>query len=186
MIKTLSAQLAYSAAVTLITLGSASPSLAQTVPCPAIQLDAGVACAGFALGIDVFPPDKRVERTFVDKDGHIVRTLSAGKGNTLVFSRFEIINSESNQCRLMSTFSLKSNGSVESISCCTDNGEQIRTATGHNVLVLFPGDTSPSNVPAAPSTNLYVGRLVFLQKGDFTAVQSFNGSVTDICAALPK
>ena len=181
MARTLIARLASSAAVTLITLGFVPASLAQTVPCPGIQLDAGIACTGFALGIDVFPPDKRVERVFLDKNGNVVRLLRAGKGNTLVFSTFEVVDATTNQCRLTKTYSLKSNGSVESIKCCTDRGEEIWTTTGHNVLILFPTDD-----PAGPSTNLYVGKLVFLfdPNSAFTTLQSFNGAVTDICAAL--
>jgi hypothetical protein len=54
------------------------------------------------------------------------------------------------------------------------------TLTGHNVLFLFPTD-----VPAGPSTTLYVGRVVFHvdTEGVFT-LQSTNGTATDICAAL--
>jgi hypothetical protein len=181
MTRTLIASLASSAAATLMTLGFVPASSAQTVPCPAIQLEAGIACNGFALGVDVFPPDNRVIRDFLDKNGNVVRQLSAGKGNLLVFSRFEVADAEAQQCRLTKTYSLRSNGSVESIKCCTDKGEQMRTATGHNVLILFPND-----VPAGPSTNLYVGRLVFLfdETTGFTTLQSFNRTVTDICAIM--
>ena len=54
------------------------------------------------------------------------------------------------------------------------------TATGHNVLILFPSD-----VPAGPSTTLYVGRVVYTigTDGVFTLV-STRGTATDICAAL--
>ena len=165
-------------AAMFITLGIAAPSLAQTQTCPAIQLDAGIACRGFALGIDVALPAHRVEKTFVDKNGNVVRILNAGQGNTLLFSKFEIVDATNNICRLISTFSLNTNGSVERIRCCTDKGEQIWTTTGHNVLILFPTDS-----PAGPSTNLYSGRLVFLQ-GATTTLQSVSGSVTDICARL--
>ena len=54
------------------------------------------------------------------------------------------------------------------------------TLTGHNVLILFPSD-----VPAGPSTTLYVGRVVFTAdvNGIFTLV-STSGTSTDLCAAL--
>jgi len=60
------------------------------------------------------------------------------------------------------------------------DGSATVTSTGHNVLILFPSD-----VPAGPSTTLYVGRVVFTvgANGVFTVV-STSGSATDICAAL--
>jgi hypothetical protein len=43
----------------------------------------------------------------------------------------------------------------------------------------------PSDVPAGPSTTLYVGRVVYTVdvNGDFTLV-STRGTATDICAEL--
>ena len=60
------------------------------------------------------------------------------------------------------------------------DGSQTVTLSGHNVLFLFPTD-----VPAGPSTTLYVGRVVFTVdvNGVFTLV-STAGTATDICAAL--
>ena len=60
------------------------------------------------------------------------------------------------------------------------DGSQTLTVTGHNVLILFPTD-----VPAGPSTTLYVGRVVFTIGVDqvFT-LKSASGKATDICAAL--
>ena len=60
------------------------------------------------------------------------------------------------------------------------DGSQRVTLTGHNVLILFPSD-----VPAGPSTTLYVGRVVFTVdvNGIFTLV-STSGTSTDLCAAL--
>jgi hypothetical protein len=175
-------RLAYSVAVSLLTLGFLPASHAQTQPCPPLQLDAGMACVGFALGIDFLPPEHRVEKTFLDKNGNLLRSFRAGQGTTFFFSRFEVIDAANNLCHLTSSISVKTNGSVESITCCTNKGEQIWTTTGHNLLILFPTD-APAGV--GPSTNLYSGRLVFFQTGDnHTTLQSFNGSATDICAAL--
>ena len=52
--------------------------------------------------------------------------------------------------------------------------------TGHNILILFPTD-----IPAGPSTTLYVGRVVFTvdANGVYT-LGSTSGRSTDICAAL--
>jgi hypothetical protein len=47
------------------------------------------------------------------------------------------------------------------------------------VLILFPTD-----VPAGPSTTLYVGRVVFTVVGDVFTLRSTSGTATDICAAL--
>jgi hypothetical protein len=60
------------------------------------------------------------------------------------------------------------------------DGSSTLLITGHNVLILFPTD-----VPAGPSTTLYVGRVVFTidSSGVFT-VQEVSGTATDICAAV--
>jgi hypothetical protein len=60
------------------------------------------------------------------------------------------------------------------------DGSQTWMMMGHNVLILFPTD-----VPAGPSTTLYVGRIVFTVdiSGVYT-LQSTNGTSVDICAAL--
>jgi hypothetical protein len=52
---------------------------------------------------------------------------------------------------------------------------------GHPVLIMFPTD-----VPAGPSTTLYVGRVVFdvdNATGVFTLKET-HGKATDLCAAL--
>ena len=79
MARTLIARLACSVAVTSITLSSVA-SFAQSVPCPEVRLDAGLACADFALGIGIFPPDKHVQRDVLNKAGNIVRQFSARTG----------------------------------------------------------------------------------------------------------
>ena len=77
------------------------------------------------------------------------------------------------------TFALRANGAVMHTVFNAD-GSQTVTATGHNVLILFPSD-----VPAGPSTTLYVGRVVYTvdEGGVFTLV-STSGTETDICFAL--
>jgi hypothetical protein len=74
---------------------------------------------------------------------------------------------------------LPSNGSVTRTTI-NDDGTTTFTTTGHNVLILFPTD-----VPAGPSTTLYVGPVVFTVDADgiFT-LQSATGKSTDICALL--
>jgi hypothetical protein len=109
-------------------------------------------------------------REFTDKDGNLVRILSAGKGFDLTFT-----NGDTDK-----TFELSSNGSVERTTINADDTLTVQS-TGHNVLILFPND-----VPAGPSTTLYVGSLVYtvdLTTGVFT-LQSTSGPTTDICALL--
>ncbi len=60
------------------------------------------------------------------------------------------------------------------------DGSYTETLTGHNVLILFPTD-----VPAGPSTTLYVGSVVFtVDLAAVFTVQRVSGKATDICAAL--
>jgi hypothetical protein len=129
---------------------------------------AGVAC-DFELLVE-FTGGNRITREFTDKDGNVVRILSAGKGFDLTFT-----NGDTDK-----TFELSSNGSVERTTINADDTLTVQS-TGHNVLILFPND-----VPAGPSTTLYVGSLVYtvdLTTGVFT-LQSTSGPTTDICALL--
>ena len=149
------------AAVALI--GLAAPSTAL-----ALDLEAGLAC-DFPLRVTIDSSTHRVYKEFYDKDGNLVRLLSAGKGNEL---SFENLSSGA-------TLSLKGKGSVEHVALHPDGTQSWRT-TGHNVLILFPTD-----VPAGPSTTLYMGRVVFTvdTSGVFT-LRSTSGKSMDICAAL--
>ena len=174
MTGTLSARIACAGAVAFFILsGSAQPIAAPAPPPPppdlVIDLPAGVACAGFGLRVEIWGNPNRVYRQFIDDNGNIVRQLSAGKGNTLAFTN--LLTGKQ--------LWLQPNGAVEHVVLNPD-GSYTSTDTGHNVLVLFPTD-----VPAGPSTTLYVGRVVFAvdTTGVFT-LQSVSGTSTDICAAL--
>jgi hypothetical protein len=167
----LSTRLACMVAVTLIALvGGAAPSLAaQSPPDATLVLDAGLACAGFDLQVDIWANPHQVLREFHDKNGNVVRMLTAGKGNTLAFTNMATGE----------TLSLKPNGSVEHRTIHPD-GSATYVVTGHNVLILCPTD-----VPAGPSTTQYVGRVVFtVDTSAVFTLQSVSGIATDICAAL--
>ena len=172
MVRTLlsSRTLVAAAAVTLMALvGLATPSAAVASPPDAVfDFPAGLAC-DFPLRLEVFASPLRVFREFRDKNGNVVRILTAGKGNTLVFTNLD--NNE--------TLTLNTHGSVEHITLNPD-GTQTQSITGHNVLTLFPTD-----VPPGPSTTLHLGRVVFIVDtlGVFT-LQSVSGRATDICAEL--
>jgi hypothetical protein len=133
-----------------------------------LVFDPGQACE-FGLKVEGSKPAEFKE--FKDKDGNLVRLLSAGKGPALSFTNL------SNKA----TLPLKANGSVTQITFGSD-GLQTWASTGHNILILFPSD-----IPAGPSTTLHVGRVVFTVdgKGVFT-VQEVSGGQIDICAALSE
>ncbi len=128
----------------------------------------GVAC-DFGLAVDLGGGGPRVEHTFTDVNGNPVRILSTGVGNQLTFTNL------SNGA----TTALSANGAVTNTVFNAD-GSQTVTLTGHNILIMFPTD-----VPAGPSTTLYVGRVVFTVDADgVTTLMSTSGRATDICAAL--
>jgi hypothetical protein len=134
-----------------------------------IDLPAGVACAGFDLRVEGMG-DKRIMREFTDRNGNVVRLLSAGKGFTLTFTNLSP-GGES--------LTLQSNGSVERTTVNSD-GTSTVVSTGHNVLILFPTD-----IPAGPSTTLYVGRIVYtVDASEVFTLQSTSGTTTDLCALL--
>jgi len=144
-------------------LGCASSAAADFT----IDFPAGLACA-FELRIDG-SGGHQVERDFFDKNGNLVRSFSAGTGSALTFTNVGT----------GATLSTKSNGAVSQVTPNPD-GSSTEVDTGHNILILFPTD-----VPAGPSTTLYVGRVVFTvdSSGNFT-LQGHSGTATDICAAL--
>jgi hypothetical protein len=146
-----------------VVLGPVSIANAATVVFPA-----GTACT-FDVSVDI-TGGSTVQRVFKDKNGNVVRMLFAGLGSQLTFT-----NVQSG-----TTLALKANGSVTQVTNNPDNTSTYVT-TGHNVLILFPTD-----VPAGPSTTLYVGQVVFTIdniSGVFT-LQRTSGKSADICAAL--
>ena len=146
-------------------LVSAQASFAAPVH---LEFPAGTACT-FGLAIDGVGGDQRTDHSFVDADGNTVRILSTGTGFQLTLTNLAS----------GATLALPANGAVADTVFNAD-GSQTVTLTGHNVLILFPSD-----VPAGPSTTLYVGRVVYTAdaNGVFTLV-STSGTATDLCAAL--
>jgi hypothetical protein len=155
------------AAAVALTAGLAASADAAVAAEHDVVFPAGVAC-DFELAVDFAGGDKRIERTFVDANGNPVRILSAGVGSQLTFTNL------SNDV----TTALRANGAVMHTVLNT-GGSRTVTLTGHNVLILFPSD-----VPAGPSTTLYVGRVVYTDVGGVFTLQSTSGRETDICAAL--
>ena len=147
--------------------------LSVAVPGPAsaagfdVVIPAGTAC-DFDLGLNV-SGGSLITREFTDSDGNLVRVLTAGRGTDLTFTNLSTD----------ATVSLKGNGSVSSTTLNPDGTSTVRS-TGHNVLILFPTD-----VPAGPSTTLYVGQVTYeVDADDVFTVTGSSGRTRDLCDEL--
>ena len=147
----------------------ALPSISAAETTPDIVLPQGLACAGFALGVSS-RGGNQVYREFPDRNGTVVRWLSAGKGAVLTFTNMTSLEE----------LAVKTGGSVTHVTINPD-GSQTWTSTGQNVVILFPSD-----VPAGPATTLYLGKVVFRIDPEtfFTELLSQSAQQVDICAAL--
>ena len=152
---------------------AAAAVISIAVPVPAFAADfdfvfpAGAAC-DFELRV-TGTGGSAITREFTDSDGNIVRTLTAGRGVDLTFTNVFTD----------ATVSLKGNGSVISTTLDPDGSSTVRS-TGHNVLVMFPTD-----VPAGPSTTLYVGRVTYDVDAQSTfTITGSSGRTRDICDEL--
>lgn len=132
-----------------------------------LDFPAGLACS-FELRIDG-TGGNQVYREFFDRNGDLVRSITAGTGSALTFTNVGT----------GSSLSTRSNGAVTQVTYNAD-GSSTFVTTGHNILILFPSD-----VPAGPTTTLYVGRVVFNADNAFNfTLLDHRGTATDICAAL--
>lgn len=160
-------RIAGAAVATAALLGLAGPAAASDPF--VLDLPAGLACADFGLRIEGFGDAKRVFKEITDKDGNVVRTLSAGTGDTLKYTNLAS----------GTTYQSKSNGAVNHTVVNAD-GSTTSVLTGHNLVILFPSD-----VPPGPSTTLHTGRVVMTvdRVGNFTILRA-TGRTLDICATL--
>jgi hypothetical protein len=164
--------LALSALAAAALVAPVQPALADDV---SFILPAGTGCE-FNLGVS-WTGGNLHTKEFVDENGNPVRILTAGKGVLLTYTNYgtkpkKPVEGES--------ITIRTDGSVTEIEVNPD-GTLTYTATGHNGLVLYPGD-----VPAGPSATQYVGKIVFTvdpATGIFTLV-STSGSAVDVCAEL--
>lgn len=152
--------------VMVAALAYSGSTFAADPPDFTLNFPGGAACA-FALQIDGWGiPDVK---QFTDKNGNVVREITAGKGSALRFTNTDD--------HLM--FSTKSNGGAIHTAYNAD-GSFTTALTGHTVLILFPTD-----IPSGPSTTLHVGRVVYKSDAAYNfEVQSVSGKQTDICAAV--
>lgn len=113
-------------------IGGGAAARAEEPPAFSVVFPAGLACPAFDLRVDGFGDGPEVFRTFSDRDGNIVRALTAGTGFALVFT-----NETTRE-----TFSSRANGAVAHTRFNPD-GSQTQVLTGHNIVILFPTDTPP-------------------------------------------
>ena len=147
-------------------LAAVSPAAAADAT---LDFPAGLACSFVELRLVISSSDQRVIREFTDKNGNVVRVLSAGKGATLTFTNLST----------GASLVVKTNGSNSKTTINAD-GTQTVVATGYNVIILFPSD-----LPAGPSTTLYVGSVTYtIDTNAVFTITKNSGTTTDICAAL--
>lgn len=157
-----------SATATVAALFVASPSMsvADTV---VEDYPAGFACRDFDLRIEIAGAPRGTSKDFYDKNGNLVRFHAAGRGNALTF-----INLNTG-----ASLPLKMNGYSVTVVFNAD-GTLRAKSLGHVVLIMWPTD-----VPAGPSTTLYVGQIVYsVDSVGIWTLESSRGNSTDICAAL--
>lgn len=160
---TLSRVLSIAVFTLIAALGPSKPVFADF----SLVLPAGIGCE-FELGIDSVGGNQ-VYNEYYDKNGNLVRSLSAGKGALLTFT-----NTGTN-----TSLTYKTGGSVTHTTYNPD-GTQTVSGTGHNAFVFFPTD-----VPAGPATILYIGRILYTVDANlvYTLVEA-KGKSIDICAEL--
>lgn len=163
--------LAFSALAGGALAAPAQPALAAD---PLI-LPVGSGCMDFNLGISSTGGNLHTQE-FVDRNGNIVRIITAGKGVLLTYTNY---GSDPDAPVAGESITFRTDGSVSN-AVVNPDGSLTFTATGHNGVVMFPTD-----VPAGPSTTQYVGRAVYTISTDgvWTLV-STSGTATDVCAAL--
>ncbi|GAA2155535.1 hypothetical protein FHX52_4041 [Humibacillus xanthopallidus] len=154
-------------AAALVVLGAMAGAGAAGASDFTVDFPVGTAC-NFPLRVDG-TGGNRIDRTFTDEAGNLVRILSTGTGFALTFTNLSTGK----------TLSLPSNGAVTRTTPLA-GGLTRNVLTGHNVLFLYPSD-----VPAGPSTTLFTGRAVFTAtpSSDYTLLET-HGTSRDLCAEL--
>jgi hypothetical protein len=124
------------------------------------------------LRITIDESVNRVVKEFHDRNGNLVRVISAGRGATETFTNV-----------LTDTaVTFKTGGSVSRTTPNPD-GTSTLTLTGHNIVIVFPTDEPPG-----PRSTLYLGKVVFTisdpVSNTFLGIQQTSGKQVDICAIL--
>ena len=153
-------------------------ALTVTPPASADEffLPKGLGCADFNLGITTTGGNLHTKE-WLDEDGNVVRSITAGKGVDLTYSN---LGTDPDNPVAGKSVTIKTAGSVTK-TVKNPDGTLTVTFSGHNGLVLFPTD-----VPAGPTTTQYIGTVVANidpETGVFTLL-STAGQQRDICAEL--
>jgi hypothetical protein len=161
---------AVTVAVACLALGIPAAGSASAAPLPPVDVTfpAGLVCS-FELRVQGTGGHQTVLERDLGNGDHL--TTSTGTGQDLTFT-----NTASGE-----QLQLPSRGSTKRTVTHADDSMTV-TLTGSNVLFLFPTD-----VPAGPSTTLYVGVLVYEDDGFANFVvdeRQTHGRTTDICAAI--
>ncbi|HEX5858097.1 MAG TPA: hypothetical protein VFY91_08320 [Microbacterium sp.] len=156
-------------AAALVTFALSATALPAHAADPFVwNFPAGDAC-DFELTVEGTPSAHPVERLHEDSEGNPVRLIQAGKGYALTFT-----NESSG-----ATFSSPSNGGATRTEFHPD-GSRTVTLTGHNLLIMFPTD-----VPAGPTTELYVGRVTIdIDTDAVFTITSSSAKTVDVCEEL--
>jgi hypothetical protein len=136
----------------------------------------GEGCEDFALRVEGTASNANI-LTFRDENGEIVRTITAGRGYTLTYSRLDA------KGNVVDSLTLKPTGSVQRVEVAPD-GTQTVVGTGTNGLILFSSDES--EIGDTPLAVQYTGRIVYTidpVTGVFTLL-SASGKELDLCEAL--
>lgn len=133
------------------------------------DLPAGIACPDFPLRVEGTGSDAKV-RTFLDRNGEVVRILQTGKGYTLTYTNLAT----------MESVTIRPTGSNRRTVVNT-NGTFTVTETGTAGIISFPLDNPPG-----PSTIQYYGRIVYTLDTDGSTLLSLKttGTSRDICEEL--
>jgi hypothetical protein len=155
-----------------LSLTVAQPSFAAAPdPEPPFKVDlpAGAGCS-FPLRLESSAGEVRTI-TFKTENGQPGRIISVKTGVVLTYTNVDT----------GASVRIKTSGSVTSAMPLDDGVTELRTATGHNGLILFPDD-----VPGGPTTTQYNGRIVYTYNTvtGFIEVIKTSGKAADICAEL--
>jgi hypothetical protein len=154
-----------------ISPAAAAPPLQKFGPFE-ITVPAGTGCPHFDLRITVDEGVDRVFKEFHDRNGNLVRVISAGKGATETLTN--VLTDTS--------VTFKTGGSV-SRTTPNPNGTYTLTNTGHDIVIFYPTDEPPG-----PRSTLYLGRVVFTitdpVSNTILGIEQTSGKQVDICAIL--
>ena len=137
-----------------------------------ITVPAGLGCPHFDLVITVDEGVNRVAKELHDRNGNLVRIISAGRGATETLTN----------ALTDTSVTFKTGGSVMRTTPNPD-GTYTQTLTGHNIVISYPTDNPPG-----PRSTLYLGNVVFTISDPVNniilGIEHTSGKQVDICAIL--